>query len=228
MNSSISGRFRAVVFDLDGTLVDSAPDLIAALNRLLAAEGRRKVDMAEGTVMIGDGVRVLVERGFAATGPAVSDDALDALAKRYLADYVANVCVETRVFPGAEAVLKAFAAAGIGMGICTNKPEAPARAILDGLGLSGFFAAVVGGDTVPGARKPDAKPMLATLRGLGVAPQDAVMVGDSTNDVKTARAAGMKVVVVGHGYTRVPAAELGADAVVDGFERLANALSRLP
>lgn len=228
MKSTTSGRFRAVVFDLDGTLVDSAPDLIAALNRLLVAEGRRRVDMAEGTVMIGDGVRTLVERGFAATGPAVAGEALDALAKRYLADYEANVCVETRVFPGAEAVLKTLFADGVGMGICTNKPEAPARAILSGLGLAGFFGVVIGGDTVPGARKPDARPMLATLRGLGVGANEAVMVGDSTNDVQTARAAGTKVVVVGHGYTRVPAAELGADAVVDGFAGLADTLSRLP
>lgn len=228
MKSTTSGRFRAVVFDLDGTLVDSAPDLISALNRLLVAEGRRRVDMAEGTVMIGDGVRVLVERGFAATGSAVAGEALDALAKRYLTDYEANVCVETKAFPGAEAVLKALAADGVGMGVCTNKPEAPARAILDGLGLSEYFAAVVGGDTVPGARKPDARPMLATLEGLGVTAREAVMVGDSTNDVKTARAAGMNVVVVGHGYTRIPAAELSADAVIDGFAGLADTLSRLP
>lgn len=228
MNPASSNRFSAVVFDLDGTLVDSAPDLAAALNRLLAAEGRRRVSLNEASVMIGDGVRVLVERGFAATGAPVEGAVLDEMTKRYLADYGKNACVETKPFSGAEDSLRALAARGMKMAVCTNKPEGPSRAILAGLGLDRYFAVVVGGDTVPGAKKPDPRPMRAVLAGLGIDSARAVMVGDSANDVKSARAVAMKVIVVGHGYTRVPAAELGADAVIQGFSELSDALARLP
>lgn len=227
MTVSSIPSFAGIAFDFDGTLIDSAPDLRAALNRLLAHEGLDPLALPQVAAMIGDGVAKLVERGFAAAGRPVADTALDALATRFTADYEINACVETRPFPDVRRTLEKLRGDGARLAVCTNKPERATREILVALGLDALFAAVVGGDTVPGARKPAPEPLAAALRMLGVAPADAAMVGDSTNDVATARALGIPVVAVGYGYTRVPAAELGADALVERFDQVPAALARL-
>lgn len=219
-------RLTCVIFDLDGTLIDSAPDLRTALNRLLAAEDRRVLALAEVTAMIGDGAAKLVERAFAATGgPAGA--ALPDLTRRFLALYEPHAADETRPVAGVPATLAALRGAGLELGICTNKPERATWAVLRALGLDGHFAAVVGGDSVPGARKPDPAMVLAVLDRIGARPDQAVMVGDSGNDVAAARAAGMPVIVRAGGYSAVPATALGADAVIDDFARLPAAISAL-
>jgi len=185
---------RAVIFDLDGTLVDSDPDILAALNRLLASRGLELLTRAQVKSMIGDGAKVLVERGFAARGTvATAADVAD-----FLADYEANAVVETVAFPGIAAALAALAAAGHPLGVCTNKPVAATRQILAALGLEPFFGAVIGGDSTP-YKKPDPRPLAAVLEALGVTDH-AVMVGDHVNDILAATGLGLPSIFVSWGY----------------------------
>ncbi len=218
---------KAIVFDLDGTLIDSAPDLRLALNRVLAARGRRDLGLDEVIGMLGDGAAKLVERAFAATG-GLADGEVAALIGEFLDAYEGHGAELTRPYPGVRAVLARLREDGYGLAVCTNKPQRPSEEILAELGLDGFFSAVVGGDAVEGARKPDPRHLTAALRALGAAPRDAVMVGDNENDVAVARAAGVPVIAVAFGYAKVPADRLGADLVIDAFEELYDALGRLP
>lgn len=227
MGDGHRGPLEAVVFDLDGTLIDSAPDLAAAINRLLVREGRREMSLDEVVAMIGDGAPKLVELAFAATGEPIGGRPLAALRASFLEDIEANGAVLTRPYPGVAAVLERLAGAGLRLGVCTNKPGKATRAVLADLGLAGRFSAVLGGDELDGVRKPDPRHLLATLARLGVGPGRAAMVGDTRNDVVAARAAGMGVVVVAFGYARTPPGELGADAVIERFEELPEALRRL-
>ncbi|WP_237213748.1 phosphoglycolate phosphatase [Falsiroseomonas oryziterrae] len=193
---------RLAVFDLDGTLVDSAPDLHAALDRLMAARGLPGFARAEVVGMIGDGARALVERALAARGQGFDPAALEA----FLADYTAQAAVETRAFPGIEAALDALQDEGWSLALCTNKPEAATRELLAALGLTGRFDAVAGGDSFP-VRKPHPGHLLATIAAAGATPGMAVMVGDHRNDVAAARGAGVPCVFVGWGYGTLAMAE---------------------
>ena len=222
----IAARLRAVVFDLDGTLVDSAPDLGAALNRLLAAEGRREVTLDEVKLMIGNGVRMIVRRGFRATGDDVTDDVLDGLVERYVADYERNSTDLTTLYPAAEDTIAALHTAGVRAGICTNKPHRASVTILKDFGVDHLFGVVVGGDSTP-RRKPDPLPLLTAMEALGAAADQAVYVGDSEVDVEAARAAGVPVIALRHGYSRRPIEDVGADRVIDGFAALGGALASL-
>jgi phosphoglycolate phosphatase len=197
---------RLVVFDLDGTLVDSAPDIHAALDRLMAGQGRPGFARPEVTAMIGDGVRVLVERAAAARDIAFSE----ALLARFTADYTAHAAEATALFPGIAAALDGLAAAGWALAVCTNKPAAATAALLGALGLAGRFAAVGGGDSFP-VRKPDPGHLLGTLRQAGGDPAAAVMIGDHRNDVAAARGAGLPCIFAGWGYG-TPAMAGGAAA----------------
>ncbi len=216
-----------VLFDLDGTLVDSASDLQRALNRLLASQGREEVTVEAVKLMIGDGVKKLVERGFEATGAIPKDEVIDGLMDGFIEDYEANSAVLTRPFPGAKRALETLKKAGTRMALCTNKPHGAALEILGEFGLDGYFEEIVGGDSLGGIKKPDPRFLLETLKRLGVDPANAVMVGDNQNDVDASRGAGLRVVVLGHGYTRTPPAELGADALIEHFDQLAEALDGL-
>jgi phosphoglycolate phosphatase len=218
---------QTIIFDLDGTLVDSAPDLHRSLNAVLAEQGRAPVSLADIRAMVGDGAAKLVERGFADTGSPVDTAALPGLVERFLVYYSAGQHALTRAFPGVQETLTELAARGCRLGICTNKPYRPTLEILDVLGLAGLFAAVAGGDSLP-VRKPDPGHLLGTIEMAGGRVDDAVMIGDSHNDVAVARAAGVPVVLVTFGYTRVPVGELGADALIDGFAELPALLPRLP
>lgn len=186
---------RIAVFDLDGTLVDSAPDLRAALNRLMASRGLPPFTLPEVVGMVGDGARVLVQRALAARSLPFEEAALD----DFLADYTANAAVETRPYPGIPEALAALAAEGWRLAVCTNKPALAARELLGALGLLPRFAALGGGDSYP-VRKPDPGHLLATLREAGGDPAGAVMIGDHHNDVAAAAGAGIGCIFAGWGY----------------------------
>ena len=209
-----------VLFDLDGTLVDTAPDLTAAVNAVLREHHRPDVAVAAVRNMIGDGTAKMVERAFAATGSVPAD--LSPVVQRFLAVYAGGVANQSVVYPGVPETLEKLAAAGCRLAVCTNKPDALAEQLLTALDLRRHFAVVVGGD-VP-HRKPDPRHLQLTLERLGATGLAAVMVGDAGNDVASARAAGMPVVLVPYGYTAVPASQLGADVVLNAFGDLPVAL----
>ncbi len=226
--NSVPGRpFKAIVFDLDGTLIDSAPDLRMAANHLLTENGRSPLTVEQVIKMIGDGVPKLVERAFQATGDGVSGVDLVAHVERFLHFYEGHEADLSQPFPGALAAVAHLHGLGCVLGVCTNKPHAPAVAMLDALGLGGYIHTVVGGDSLDGIRKPDPRHLLATIERLGVTPGEAVMVGDNENDVAVARAAGVPVIAVTFGYAKGPPEDLGADLLIDHFDALAEALGRL-
>ncbi len=219
---------EAVVFDLDGTLIDSAPDLRTAVNRMLAEKRRRALDLGEVTAMIGDGAHRLVERALAATGDGVpAGGELARSTRRFLDFYEGHGADLTRAYAGAAEALKRLKNEGYALGVCTNKPQGPTREILGALGLGGYFSAVLGGESLKGVRKPDPRHLLAAVERLGATPEHAVMVGDNETDVAAARGAGIPVIVVAFGYAKVPAADLGADAVIGHFAELPAAIRRL-
>jgi phosphoglycolate phosphatase len=186
---------RCAVFDLDGTLVDSAPDLHAALDRLMATKRLPGFARAEVVAMIGDGVRVLLERAYAARGITLDEAGL----QHFMTDYEANAAVLTRAFDGIPELLGGLRDAGWRLAVCTNKPAGAARVLLSGLGLDGHFSALGGGDSFP-MRKPDPGHLRATLAAAGTAPEDAVMIGDHRNDIEAARGAGVRAIFAGWGY----------------------------
>ena len=188
------GMIRTVVFDLDGTLVDSAADIHASLDRLMAAQGLAGFTRPEVIGMIGDGVRALVTKALTARNRPFDEAALDA----FVADYTAEATARTRPFDGIPAALDSLAARGWRMAVCTNKPEAAARKLLEELGMAGRFAALGGGDSFA-VRKPDPGHLLATLAAAGGAKDRAVMIGDHRNDVLAAAGAGVPGIFAGWG-----------------------------
>jgi phosphoglycolate phosphatase len=212
---------RTLLLDLDGTLVDTVPDLAAALNRLMISRGLAPFSRRETELMIGDGVTVLVGRAFAARGGSPDAQAVADFSR----DYGAHAADESRPFPGIPAFLRDHAAAGWRLAICTNKPESAARTLLDSLGLMPMLSAIGGGDSFP-VRKPDPAHLLATLRAAGGEPAGAVMVGDHANDVVAARGAGIRSVFVTWGYGPIEMAK-GADAVATDIPALTAAIERL-
>jgi phosphoglycolate phosphatase len=218
--------YQAVIFDLDGTLIDSAPDLCAALNLVLAENGRREVGIAEVTLMVGGGLPNLVDLAFRATGEPLAPARLAELAMRYRAVYEDASTVLTRPYPGAVAALEALRDAGAAMGLCTNKPHSATLKVIETLELAQYFRAVLGGDRAR-FRKPDGRHVLEVMEAMGAARGEAVYVGDSETDLAAARGAGVPAVLVDFGYSKRPAAELGADAVISDFADLNAALSVL-
>jgi phosphoglycolate phosphatase len=217
---------RVVLFDLDGTLIDSAPDIAAAVNELLAHRGRGPLTLAQVTSMIGNGVEKLVERAIAATGDVLGPEALKREQMAMIDIYAKHLTGLTVLMPGVREAIDALHGDGILLGIVTNKPQRFIETVLDHFDLSALFGVVIGGDAgVP--KKPAPDMLLAAAEQFGVAPDDMIMVGDSPADVDSARAAGIASVIVRGGYTNVPAEQLGADAVIDDMTGLAAALGRL-
>jgi phosphoglycolate phosphatase len=213
----------AVVFDLDGTLVNSVVDLAASLNLLLAEKGLPTHPLDAVRTMVGGGVRNLVARAWCAHGVPLDDEALDRLTQAFLAIYAPRATERTTLYPGAARLLADLNGAGVRLGLCTNKPTGISRKILRDLGVLEPFAAVVGGDCgLP--RKPAGDMMRDILRQLGVPPDRSAMIGDSAADVGEARIAGVAVILVSYGYTAIPARELGPDAVIDGLAEAVRAL----
>jgi phosphoglycolate phosphatase len=222
--SALAGA--TLVFDLDGTLVETAPDLVGTLNVLLAREGIAPVALDQARNLIGQGARALIARGFAASGPPLATARLDSLFDDFIDHYLAHIADESRAFPGLLEALDEVESEGARLAVCTNKRTDLSLALLDALALTPRFAAVVGADAVS-APKPDARHLLQTIEKAGGERGRAVMIGDSASDAGAARAAGVPLVLVSFGYTETPAAQLGADALIDHFAELPGACRRL-
>lgn len=203
-----------LLLDLDGTLVDSVPDLAASLNRLMVTRGLAPFTAAEVAAMVGDGAPALVRKAMAARSHAASDAEIDA----FVADYTARSAELSRPFAGVDETLRALAASGWRLAVCTNKPQAATLALLDALGLLPWFAGIGAGDSFP-VRKPDPAHLLATLAAAGGQVGAAVVVGDHRNDIQAARGAGLPCIFAAWGYgPHSLAAE--ADAVAQHFAEI--------
>lgn len=215
--------FDVVAFDLDGTLADTAPDLTEALNHALAKLGRPGIDAERVRHLVGHGARALLRKGLAESGR--SDEALVEQGFPHFIDhYAANICAGTRPYAGVEQALDALRARNVRTALCTNKPERLTHLLLDALGWSGRFDAVVAGDTLP-VRKPDPAPLNEAIARAGGGV--AVFVGDSITDADTARAAALPFVAVSFGFSDRPVDALAPDAVIDRFADLVAILEGL-
>ncbi len=212
-------RLKALIFDLDGTLVDTAPDLAAATNTILVAEGRRRVSLNEIRNMVGQGARRMIERGFTATGAPLEPQRLEPLYERFIAYYVEHIADESRLFPGVADLIARCRRSGVALAVCTNKLETLSVSLIAAMGLSEDFPVIIGPDTI-GIGKPDPAPYVEACWRLGVKPDETTMIGDSETDILTARAAGVPVIAVSFGYTDKPVRSLSPDHVVDHFDEI--------
>ena len=215
-----------VVFDLDGTLVDTAPDLIETLNVVFARDGLPPVEYAAARDMIGGGARRMIESGLKLEGRTLADGVVDRMFADFIEYYAAHIADRSQPFPGLDAALDRLAARGCRFAVCTNKLEGLSRLLLEALGLTSRFAAICGQDTF-GIQKPDPEILRRTIQAADGELQRAVMVGDSGTDIATARAAGIPVVAVDFGYSETPIRELHPDRLISHFDELADAVFAL-
>lgn len=215
-----------IAFDLDGTLIDTAPDLLTALNLVLREAELAPISASPARGLVGGGARVMIERGLAAHGMRVNESELDRMQARFLAYYEDHLADRSQPFPGTVEALDAFAARNARLVVVTNKYERYAVKLLAALGLAPRFAVIAGPDTF-GARKPDPGHLLGAVARAGGDAAATIMVGDSVVDVATARAANVPVVAVSYGYTDVDASALGADRVVDRLDEIPVAMDAL-
>ena len=215
-----------VVFDLDGTLVDTAPDLVATLNVIFRREGLPPVDYKVARNMVGGGARVMIERGLAAEGRKLAPAEVERLVRDFIDHYAAHIADHSRPFPGLAAALDALAAGGCHLAVCTNKLQWLAIRLLDALGLSRRFVAICGADTF-GLQKPDPELLRRTIAQASGDPAHAIMVGDSISDIAMARAAGVPVVAMDYGYTETPVSEFGPDRVIGALADLPSTVFEL-
>ncbi|WP_375457020.1 HAD family hydrolase [uncultured Methylobacterium sp.] len=217
---------KIAVFDLDGTLAETAGDLIGTLNVLLGREGLPDLPLAEARELIGAGAKALIRRGFEAAGRELSREKHESLFADFLAHYGAHLCDRSHLYPGVVAALDRLEADGFRLAVCTNKVEAHAVDLLDRLGIGSRFAAICGRATFPYS-KPDPRHITLTIAQAGGDPARAVMVGDSRADIDAAKAAGIPVVAVTFGYTDTPVDQLGPDRVIAHFSELPGAVAEL-
>jgi phosphoglycolate phosphatase len=217
---------RTVVFDLDGTLVDTAPDLISALNFVLDREGLPPVPLESARDMIGAGARKLIERGLELEGRSVAHEDLTRLTGDFIDYYAAHIADTSRPFEGLEDALDDLQTLGYRFAVCTNKLEWLSKLLLDQLGLSSRFAAICGADTF-GISKPDPVILQQTIVRAGGQLSSAIMVGDAGPDIGVARRAGVPVIGVGFGYTAVPIADLKPDRLISHMRELPAAVQSL-
>ena len=217
---------RAVIFDLDGTLVDTAPDLMRATNHVLEGLGRRAISMDEVRVFVGHGARALLTRGLSATGGLPENYDVEPDYQRFVEFYSGNIADGSEPFPGVVRLLERLRSEGFGLGVCTNKLEGLSVQLLDALDLSRHFGSVVGPDTL-GVAKPDPRPFREAVARLGLVAPRAIMIGDSETDVLTARNAGVPVIGVPFGYTPRPVSEFGPDRMISHFDEAYEAIQDL-
>ena len=213
-----------LLFDLDGTLVDTLPDLTNALNEVLRERGYAPLLPREVKPMIGDGMPALLARGFAARGADAAE--AKAMQPRFIEIYEASASNLSRPYPGVPETLATLRERGFGTAVCTNKPQQATAAVLRGMGLDRLFDGYAGGDRFA-VRKPDPGHLLGLVEALQGDPRRAAMIGDSENDALSARAAPMPLILMRYGYARIDPAELGADRVLDRFDELPQALDAL-
>jgi phosphoglycolate phosphatase len=219
-------RQPTIVFDLDGTLVDTAPDLISALNFVLDREGLPPVPLQSARNMIGAGARKLIERGLESEGRVMTVGDIDRMTRDFIDYYGENIAVASRPFEGLEGALDDLSASGCRLAVCTNKLEWLSKRLLDQLGLSPRFAAICGADTF-GVAKPDPAILRETVKRAGGQIAATIMVGDAGPDVGVARRAGVPVIGVEFGYTDVPIAELKPDRLIGHMRDLPAAVDSL-
>lgn len=225
MTSTLGALPQAVLFDLDGTLIDSAPDIHAAANELLETRGLPPITLAQATAMIGNGVGKLVERAFAASGMPLEGAALEQAQRDMIPIYDRHLTQLTKLMPGALASLRDLRAAGVKLALVTNKPQAATNEVLQHFGILEEFGAVIGGDAVA-QKKPAPEALFLALKQLNVDVAHAVMVGDSTTDIEAAHNAALPAIVIRGGYSKVPVEELGAELVLDNLADLFTALQQ--
>ncbi|WP_417666310.1 phosphoglycolate phosphatase [Roseibium sp.] len=216
----------ALLFDLDGTLIDSVPDITTAANKLLATEALAPLALDEVREMIGNGIAKLVERAFAARDVVLDGDRQTQMTERMMAIYQDHLTDGTKLMDGAEEMLRAYDQAGVKLAVVTNKPEGFTRDILEHFGLADIIDCIVGGDSGP-TRKPAPDMLFHAAEAMGIGIERSVMVGDSPADIGAAKAAGMASIAVEGGYTPIPAKELGADVVVGSLHQLPSAIEQL-
>ncbi len=215
-----------VIFDLDGTLVDSARDLSAALNHVLKQANRPEISLSEVRHMVGDGARALIIKGFSETGHLPDATEIDIIQDEFLGYYSDHITDQTIIFPGALRVIETLAHMKIPLGLCTNKAIKLTKKIMAEFGLTDYFSAIVGGDSFD-YRKPDPRHLTSTLEIMKATPERAIMVGDSRNDIIAAQRANIPVIGVSFGYSKTPIAKLGPDIIIDHYEDFLVALGGL-
>jgi len=220
-----------LVLDLDGTIAETAGDLIGTLNMILAEEGLAPVTLESGRAMVGAGARALIERGFEASGAPLDADKLEALFHKFLAIYEDRIAQESHLYDGLQTALERFQSAGWRLAVCTNKIESASVKLLEALGVVHMFAAICGQDTHrhdgKPVSKPDARALLMTIAVAGGDPETSVMVGDSKTDILTAQNASIPVVAVDFGYTDLHVSAFGPDVVISHFDELWNAVAKI-
>jgi phosphoglycolate phosphatase len=215
-----------IAFDLDGTLVDTAPDLVGTLNLLLQEEGLAPLPLDEARPFIGRGAKWLIERGFQAANAGLAPERTADLFDRFIAHYLAHIADESRPFPGVVDALGQMKAAGARLAVCTNKRTDLSVALLEALDLRGLFTAVIGADAAP-APKPDPRHLETAVAAAGGRMDRALLVGDAATDAGAARAAGAPLVLVSFGYTEIAPKDLAPDILIDHFDELPEACVRL-
>jgi phosphoglycolate phosphatase len=215
-----------IVFDLDGTLAETAPDIMATLNVLLEREGIPALPLGRARELVGAGAKALIERGFRVSGRPLGAAQLEGLFLDFLDIYAGRVADESHLYDGVPEALRRLAGQGMRLAVCTNKPIRHSRMLLEALGIAPMFAAVAGRDSYP-YFKPDPRHLTMTIAEAGGDPARAIMVGDSKTDISTARAAGIPVIAVPFGYTDVPVETLSPDIVIQHFDEIDAAIARL-
>ena len=223
---ALIARFDTVIYDLDGTLIDSAKDMQLAVSRVLADHDLPPVTEDDVRVFMGQGSKVTMAKAFAKHGKILDDVALSAVTREFVRYYEADPVGHTVAFDGVAKIVEQFDRLGLRQGVCTNKFEKPSRTILEHLKLMPPIVDLAGADTFP-VRKPDPRHILMLVERMGKDPKRAVMVGDSIHDVEAAHGAGLPAVLVSWGYTTQPASELGAEAVIERFDALPEAIGRI-